>query len=139
MSECRLLGCALELHARGLCQFHYDRQRHDIPLDAPRMGTNIRHFDWAACGTASQYRKHLRHGIAVCDSCRRAENRRNQDRRLGIPTGDFPRRWTITEDEILMNCQSLGEAASALDRSYYSVKGRRERLEKQRRARGRAA
>ena len=36
-------------------------------------------FDWAACGTPKQYRKHLRQNVPMCDACRRAENRRVQD------------------------------------------------------------
>ncbi|WP_085980785.1 hypothetical protein [Mycolicibacterium phlei] len=38
-----------------------------------------RFFDWAACGTAAQYRKHLRHGIPPCQACLKAERRRVQD------------------------------------------------------------
>lgn len=34
------------------------------------------YFDWAACGTTAQYRKHLRHGIPVCERCRAAESAR---------------------------------------------------------------
>lgn len=40
-----------------------------------------RHFDWAACGTPKQYRKHLRHKIPPCTPCLEAEARRQQDDR----------------------------------------------------------
>ena len=36
-------------------------------------------FDWAACGTPAQCRKHYRQGVPMCEACRRAENRRRQD------------------------------------------------------------
>lgn len=39
-------------------------------------------FDWAACGTAAQYRKHLRHGQQPCAACRAAESRRQADARI---------------------------------------------------------
>lgn len=47
-------------------------------------------FDFAACGTAKQFRRHLRYGVPMCEACRRAENRRNQDRakKLREPTRD---------------------------------------------------
>lgn len=47
-------------------------------------------FDPVACGTAKQYQKHLRYGVPMCEACRRAENRRNQDRakKLREPTRD---------------------------------------------------
>lgn len=38
------------------------------------------HFDWAACGTPAQHRKHVRYGIPICDACRAAESRRFADR-----------------------------------------------------------
>lgn len=37
-------------------------------------------FDWAACGTPTQYRRHLRLKIPPCHLCRAAEARRSQDR-----------------------------------------------------------
>lgn len=83
--ECRLLGCARPHYARDLCQFHYDRWRYNRPLDAPYKylpagGRGPKpFFDWAECGTSKQYKKHLRHGIPVCEPCRRAENRRVVD------------------------------------------------------------
>lgn len=50
-------------------------------IDIPRHRRGPRPiFDWAACGTSAQYRKHLLHKIPVCEACRRAENRRVQDR-----------------------------------------------------------
>lgn len=70
--------CGDAHYAKGLCRFHYDRHRQGIPLDAPRR--SIGFFDWAACGTPAQYQKHLRYKIPACPACRRAENRRVQDR-----------------------------------------------------------
>lgn len=83
--ECTLLGCGRPYRAKGLCDFHYYRRKNGRPLDAPhgyRYGPRPL-FDWAACGTAKQYRKHLRHRVPMCEPCRRAENRRNQDRWSG--------------------------------------------------------
>lgn len=39
-------------------------------------------WDWAQCGTAAQYRKHLRHQIPPCIACREAERRRVNDETL---------------------------------------------------------
>lgn len=88
--ECRLLGCARPHHARGFCNFHYYRATHGIPLDAP-IGFQCRQpLDWVRCGTAAQYRAHLRRGEIPDESCRRAERRRVQDRyaRIGRPARD---------------------------------------------------
>lgn len=83
MATCGLLGCGRTHSSKGLCEFHYTRKKHGRPLDAPigyRYGPKP-FFDWAACGSTKQYRKHLRHNIPMCEACRRAENRRTQDRK----------------------------------------------------------
>lgn len=60
-------------------------------------------FDWAACGTDKQYRKHLRHGITPCEPCRQAESRRVVDVRVkhGATILASRRRWYAeNRDEI---------------------------------------
>jgi hypothetical protein len=44
-------------------------------------GKTWRWADVKPCGTASAYRRHLRHGEKACFSCRQAEARRRQDAR----------------------------------------------------------
>ncbi|WPH57710.1 HNH homing endonuclease [Mycobacterium phage WXIN] len=134
MRECTHLGCdrVLEHRSTELCGFHHKRLKTGIPLDAPwgfRRGRPPT-FDWAACGTTAQYKKHLNHGIPTCRACRDAENRYNHDKYHNFNAGNPPLKWTITEDEILMSGISLKEAALRLGRSYMSVKNRRDRLRK---------
>lgn len=54
-------------------------------LPAARRGCHgpAPQFDWAACGTPAQYRKHLRQKIPTCEPCRQAECRRQADCRQG--------------------------------------------------------
>lgn len=79
-------------------------------------------FDPAACGTSKQYRKHLLHGIPLCERCRQAENRRTSGRYL---TGCYSRRpWTPEEDALVFS-DAIPKIAETLERSYSSVKGRR--------------
>lgn len=53
-----------------------------VILYGHKHGRYIRtELDFAKCGTASNYKAHLRRGQKPCRSCRQAENRRNQDRR----------------------------------------------------------
>ena len=92
---CSLLGCAKPYHSNGLCSMHNYRQKHGIPLDAPyrfRMGRIPQPLDWAKCGTASQYRQHLRKGETPCEACRQAERRRVNDRTARRRRGQVDRR-----------------------------------------------
>ncbi|QPO16702.1 hypothetical protein SEA_KASHFLOW_94 [Mycobacterium phage KashFlow] len=77
--DCKLEWCNGRFYAKDLCRFHHQRLLRGKAMDDPRGNVGI--FDWAACGTPAQYRKHFRHGIPLCDACRKAESRRQKDRR----------------------------------------------------------
>ena len=128
--RCELPGCERPHSAKGLCQFHRGRQRKGRKLDAPwGDGRSMKgYFDWAACGTSAQYRKHLRHKIPICYKCRQAESAR-RSRYSDINRGTPPRQWSPEEDAIAMN-NSINDAAKLLGRTVGSVKSRRGALRK---------
>ncbi|AEJ92152.1 hypothetical protein SEA_YEET_95 [Mycobacterium phage Yeet] len=80
MRTCTREDCERKHHARGYCKFHYKRWHDGVDLDRPYGPGRLRFFDWAMCGTPAQYKKHLRHNIPMCEPCRKAESRRQQDR-----------------------------------------------------------
>lgn len=85
-------------------------------------------FDWAACGSPAQYKKHQRHGVPMCEACRAAENRRSAGRHPAVNVWLDRRPWTEEEDMIATSGGPLIEIALRLGRSYSSVKNRRGRL-----------
>ena len=90
---CSLLGCGRPHEAKGYCKLHYYRMKRGISPDLPvgfRYGPRPQPIDWARCGTASQYRAHLRKGETPCEPCRKAERRRVNLRyeRIGRPVRD---------------------------------------------------
>ena len=70
--------CGGKHYAKGLCRRHYEQQRY-VPQHHRRGPRPT--FDWAACGSSAQFKKHCRQGVPMCEACRRAENRRTQDSR----------------------------------------------------------
>lgn len=128
--RCELPGCERPHSAKGLCQFHRGRQRKGRKLDAPwGDGRGMKgYFDWAACGTPAQYRKHYRYNIPMCDECRRAESLRTS-RYSDVNQGNPPRRWTPDED-VVVSSHGVNDAAKLLGRSVNSVKHRRAVLKK---------
>ena len=77
MSNCTITNCIRKYSAKGLCKYHYDKQRlHGDPLTAPKrhnMTGSREHNSWLGMRQRCYYKDHKDYkyyggkGIEVCD------------------------------------------------------------------------
>ncbi|AID58890.1 hypothetical protein PBI_GAIA_71 [Mycobacterium phage Gaia] len=125
---CRVEGCDRPRIAKGMCAMHRGRKVRGTYLYGPPRSGPRPYFDWAACGTPAQARKHYRLNIPICEPCKEADNHRRRER--SIP-GRVSGPWTADEDAQIWD-GSVRDVALKLGRSSDAVRKRRALLKQKR-------
>jgi hypothetical protein len=75
---CTLDGCERQKHAKGYCGSHYQKFVRGVQVT---VDNRLRPFEPSTCGTTAGYKRHLNHGVPLCQACRDAKNRYDRERR----------------------------------------------------------
>jgi len=75
---CLVDGCERQKHAKGYCGSHYQKFVRGVQVT---VDNRLRPFEPSTCGTTAGYKRHLNHGVPLCQACRDAKNRYDRERR----------------------------------------------------------